>query len=251
MSAIGLIAKKERQALLRGQRGISWLLAFAAVLSGFSLLLISNRELSLLDNAEVVYMMAAVVIGAATLVAIILGADSFAGERERGSLVPLLSAPVTPLQLLAGKVSGLGFSWLVMCVLSLPYLWAVGASGQNLPTALLYLVLTGTPVVLGFGLLATAISARSGSVLSALVGTMSLLVVCASPLAMGPSLRRTAVAHALDLVNPFAAALNSLDSVVIDSDPLAAQLGRLLVLFVWFALTFLAASRTTRHPRFR
>ena len=163
MNAATLIARHERAALLRNLRGQGWLLAYSSVLSAFALLLISNQELSLLDNAQVVYMMCGTVSAAGAVIAIILGSDSFAGERERGTLVPLLTAPISTTQLLNGKALGLLSAWGVMFVLALPYLWAVGASGQNLMQAIVYLALFGTPVVLGFGYLAMALSARSTS----------------------------------------------------------------------------------------
>lgn len=107
MNPISLITQKERAALLQNQRGLAWLLAFSGVLSAFALLLISNQELSLLDNAQVVYMMAGTITAAGAVIAVILGADAFAGERERGTLVPLLTAPITTHQLLMGKALGL------------------------------------------------------------------------------------------------------------------------------------------------
>ena len=152
MSVSRQIARKERAALLQSQRGLGWLLAFSGALSAFSLLLISDQELSLLDYAQVVYMLAGTVTAAGAVVAVILGADAFAGERERGTLIP--SA------LLSGKASGLASAWAVMYLLSLPYFWAVGAGGQSLMRAVVYLALFGTPVVLGFGYLAMALSAR-------------------------------------------------------------------------------------------
>lgn len=251
MSAVTQIARKERMALLRNQRGLGWLLAFSGVLSAFAVLLISNQELSLLDNAQVVYMLAGTVTAAGAVIAAVLGSDAFAGERERGTLVPLLVAPITRGQLLMGKALGLASAWALMYALALPYLWAVGASGQNLAQAILYLALVGTPVVLGFGYLAMALSARTGSVLTALLTSLTLLLFLGSPLLIGPSLRHGAIGQALDAVNPLAAALNTYDAVIIDSDPLIAQSTRLAVVLGWLLLTFLAARQAASRPRLR
>jgi ABC-type transport system involved in multi-copper enzyme maturation, permease component len=133
------IAYKESAQMLRSQRGLLWLLAFSGLLSAFSLLLVSNTELSLLDNAQVVYMMSGTILAAGALLAAILGSDAYAGERERGTLVPLLCAPIAPNALLAGKAMGLLAAWGVMFGVATPYLWAVGASGQNLGAAVFYL----------------------------------------------------------------------------------------------------------------
>lgn len=246
-----LIARKECDAVLREQRGLIWLLAFSGVLSTLSLLLVSNTELSLLDNAQVVYMMAGTITAAGAVVAVILGSDAFAGERERGTLVPILSAPINHGQLLMGKVLGLLLAWGVMYVLAMPYMWAMGACGQNLVQAVIYLAVFGTPVVLGFGYLATALSARTGSVMTSLLSTLILLMLAASPLLIGPGLRNSLIGRALDAVNPFACALNTFDSVIIDSEPVSRQLTRLVPVFLWLGITFLMARRSAGKPSFR
>jgi ABC-type transport system involved in multi-copper enzyme maturation permease subunit len=251
MSATALIAKKERSALLQNQRGLAWLLAYTGILSAFALLLISNRELSLLDSAQVVYMMAGTVTAAGALIAVIMGADAYAGERERGTLVPLLTAPVSSNELLNGKAVGLASAWCIMYLLSIPYLWAVGAGGQNLGQAIFCLALFGTPVVLGFGYLAMALSARSGSVMSSLLTGLIALLFSASPLLIGPGLRNSAIGKVLDAVNPFSGALNTYDAVIIDSDPFTGQLGRLALVLIWLGVMFVIARMASRRPAFR
>jgi len=251
MNTTWIIARKESAQMLRSQRGMVWLLTFSGLLSAFSLLLVSNTELSLLDNAQVVYMMAGTVMAVGALLAAILGSDAYAGEKERGTMVPLLCAPITPNALLAGKATGMLAAWGVMFVISVPYLWAVGASGQNLGPALFYLALFGTPVVLGFGYLAMALSARTGSVMASLLTTVTLLMLSASPLLIGPGLRGTVIGRALDAVNPFAGALNTFDSVIIDSEPFSVQTTRLFLVAAWLVLCLLVARRSAGRPDFQ
>jgi ABC-type transport system involved in multi-copper enzyme maturation permease subunit len=244
------IVYKESSQMLRSQRGLLWLLAYCGLLSAFSLLLVSNTELSLLDNAQVVYMMTGTVLAAGALLTAVLGSDAYAGEKERGTLVPLLCTPVGANALLAGKALGLLGAWGVMFAVATPYLWAVGANGQNLGAAVLYLAIFGTPVVLGFGYLAMALSARTGSVLASLLSTVILLMLAASPLLIGPGLRGSVIGRALDAVNPFAGAINTFDSVIIDSEPFSAQITRLLLVATWLGLCLLAARRSAAHPDF-
>ena len=228
-------------------RGLAWLLTLSVMLSVFSALLVSNTELSLLDNAQVVYMMMGTITALGALLAIVLGSDSIAGERERGSLIPLLLAPLSGFELVLGKIGGQVMAWAVTYALALPYLWAVGSSGQNLAQAVGYLALFGTPVVLGFGFAAIGLSARFGSVRGALISSLIVLIVLASPLLLGPGLRQTAVGKAFDAVNPFAAAVNSFDSAVIDSDPIGIQLARLAVAAIWLLLTAWFAKRSVER----
>jgi ABC-type transport system involved in multi-copper enzyme maturation permease subunit len=216
------------------------------VMSMLSLLLVSNTELSLLDNAQVVYMVMGTVTALGALLAVVLGSDAVAGERERGSLMPLLLAPVTPAQIVFGKMGGQVAGWAVMYLLCLPYVWAVGSSGQNLSEAVAYLALFGTPVVLGFGFLGIALSSRLRSVRFAMLSSLIVLMLSASPLLLGPSLRQSPLGKLFDAVNPFSAAVNTFDSVVIDSQPLAMQVTRFAIALAWLILTALFAIRSVR-----
>lgn len=238
------IARKEGGELLMSGRGLAWLLALSIIMSVLCLLLVSNTELSLLDNAQVVYMVMGTVTALGALLAIVIGSDAVAGERERGSLIPLLLAPVTTSQIVFGKLGGQVAGWIVMYLLSLPYVWAVGSSGQNLTQAVSYLALFGTPVVLGFGFLGIALSARLGSVRSALLTSIITLMLLTSPLLLGPSLRQSTIGRLFDAVNPFSAAINTFDSVVIDSQPLTMQITRFAVTLVWLVITAAFAIRS-------
>jgi ABC-type transport system involved in multi-copper enzyme maturation permease subunit len=237
MNAILLLTRKESAELLLGRRGLGWLLALSGVLSAFALLLIGDVELSLLDNAQVVYDMMAIVAGLGCLLAVLIGSDAFAGERERGSLVPLLLTPLSRRGVFFGKLGGQLVAWAVVYTLSLPYLWAVGSTGQNLLAGVLCLALLGTPVVLGFGCFAMGLSARCASARASLLYALIVLVFAVSPLLIGPSLRRVAVGRLFDALNPFSIVVNGFDAVTIDSAELTSQLPHLALAVSWFVVT--------------
>jgi ABC-type Na+ efflux pump permease subunit len=236
MSAAGLIARKEAGELLLSPRGLTWLMAVAVALSGFGLLLVSNTELSLLDNAQVVYDMTSVVTALGSLLALVVGIDGIAGERERGSLVPLLLAPVSRGGILAGKLGGVAITWGVIYALALPYLWAVGSTGQNMVEGMLVTALLGTPVVLGFGFFGMGLGSYAGSARTAMMSGLVALVLSASPLLLGPGLRQSAVGRIFDAINPFSAAVNAYDAVIIDSQTIGAQGISLALATVWLLL---------------
>jgi ABC-type transport system involved in multi-copper enzyme maturation permease subunit len=247
MSAIGLIARKEAGELLLSPRGLAWLMAVAVVLSGFGLLLVSNTELSLLDNAQVVYDMTSMVTALGSLLALVVGIDAIAGERERGSLVPLLLAPVSRSAILGGKLGGVALAWAVMYSLALPYLWAVGSTGQNMVEGMLVTALLGTPVVLGFGFFGMALGTLAGSMRTAMMSGLVALVLSASPLLLGPGLRQSAVGRIFDAVNPFSAAVNAYDAVIIDSQSIGAQGVSLAVAAVWLLMALWLAQSGFRR----
>jgi ABC-type transport system involved in multi-copper enzyme maturation permease subunit len=250
MSAAPVIARKEAGELLLSLRGLGWLTVMAVALSLFALLLISNTELSLLDNAQVVYDMAGIVTALGSLLALVVGLDAIAGERERGSLVPLLLTPASRDAILAGKLGGIAIAWAVMYGLALPYVWAVGSTGQNLWQAMAALALLGSPVVLGFGYFGMALGARLASARAGLLTGLIALVVSASPLLLGPSLRQAAIGRAFDAINPFSAAVNAFDAVIIDSLAILAQWPHFAVAVAWLALAlWLARSGFRRVAR--
>ena len=234
MSPAILIARKEAGELLLSQRGLAWLLAMAVTLSVFALLLVSNTELSLLDNAQVVYDIVGIVGALGALLAIVVGIDATGGERERGSLVPLLLVPASREAI---QLGGIAVAWAVMYGLALPYIWAVGSTGQNMMQTAIILAFLGTPAVLGFGFLGILLGARLASARSGLLAGLIVLLLSASPLLLGASLRQSAIGRAFDAVNPFSALVNAADAVIIDSQTIAAQWDHILVAYLWLALT--------------
>jgi ABC-type transport system involved in multi-copper enzyme maturation permease subunit len=243
MNATGLIARKEGGDLLLSLRGLAWLLTMTVVLSVFGLLLVGNTELSLLDNAQVVYDMGGIVTALGALLAIVVGTDAVAGERERGTLVSLLLTPASRNSILFGKLGGQAIAWGVMYAIALPYFWAVGSTGQNLADGAVSVALLGTPVVFGFGFLAMGLGARLESARSSLLTGLIVFLLSASPVLLGPSLRQSAVGREFDAVNPFSGALNAYDAVIIDSQTIVAQLPHFAVILVWLSLTLWFAAR--------
>lgn len=247
MNTLIALIKKETLEDFLAARGAFSLLVAGVVLSAFSLLLVSNTELSLLDNAQAVYLMAGIILALASLVAIIRGSDGFAGERDRETLETLMLTPMTGQGLAVAKLVGIFFSWLILLALSVPYLWAVGSAGQNLWPAMTYLSITGTLLVLSFGSLALTLSAKIKTSRGVLSMGLTLFLFSASPVLLGPSLRQSAVGQMIDLFNPFADALNTLDSVVIDSQGMAFQLSRLTIMTCYsLAVLWLLYTATKR-----
>jgi ABC-type transport system involved in multi-copper enzyme maturation permease subunit len=241
------LIKKECLEEIFSARGAALYLVVIGVLSVFSLLLVSNTELSLLENAQAVYMMSAIVMTLALLIIVIRGGDGFAGERERETLETLLITPVSPAEIAVAKLMGLLFTWLIVFVLSMPYLWAVGSTGQNLLSALVYLFAAGTFLVIIFGGFMLALSVRMKTFKGALSIGLTAFLLSGSPILLGSSLRQSAVGRVVDLINPFAIALNMLDSVVVDSLGLLFQIMPLAILVFYTIAAIWVLSMTIRR----
>jgi ABC-type transport system involved in multi-copper enzyme maturation permease subunit len=241
------LVKKEIYEDLAAARGSILFLIASVVLSAFSILLVGNTELSLLDNAQAVYMMCGIIVMLGSLIAVIRGSDGFAGERERDTLEPLMLTPATTQNLAYAKLVGILFTWLILFCISTPYLWAVGSTGQNLWSTNPYLFMTGTLLVLIFASASLALSSKTRSFKSALSMGLTLLLLAGTPFVLGASLRQGAVGRFMDLVNPIAGALNTLDSTIIDSQGFVFQVGRLAVLLGYSLVTLFILHSVTRR----
>ena len=247
MSTLMPLVRKEIYEDLAATRGSILFLIAGMVLSAFSILLVSNTELSLLDNAQAVYMMCGIIVMLGTLIAVIRGSDGFAGERERDTLEPLMLTPATTQNLAHAKLIGILFTWMILFCVSTPYLWAVGSTGQNLWSTIPYLFATGTLLVLIFASASLALSSRTRRIKSALSMGLTLLLLAGTPFVLGASLRQSAVGRFMDLVNPIAGALNTLDSTIIDSQGFVFQVGRLAVLLGYSLVTLFILHSVTRR----
>jgi ABC-type transport system involved in multi-copper enzyme maturation permease subunit len=247
MSPTGALLRKELREGVVSIRSAGLYLTAAAILSVFSILLVSNTELSLLDNAQAVYLICGIVLAMGLLVAVVRGSDSFAGERERQTLELLLLAPVRGRQIALTKLGGTLLAWVLTFVLAIPYVWAVGSTGQNLAPALVYLFVSGALLTLIFSGVTLIVSTRTRSLAAALSVGLTLFLLFGSPVVLGPSLRQSGVGRIIDWINPFAHGLNMLDSVVVDSQGISFQLAHLGVMAGYAAVIVWLVSLTTRR----
>ena len=234
MKAMKYLIQKELKENLLTSKGISFFLIVTLVLSVFSLLLISNTELSLLDNAQAVYMMAGIILSILSLLTIVIGSDSFAGEIDRKTMGTLLLTPFSVAQIAFVKLISILCISLVFFLISLPYLWAVASSGQNLIQTIIYVFITGFFLAFIYSGISIILSIIIKSLKGVLSIGLTVFILSVTPLFLSPSLRQhTVIGKTIDYINPFSGALNTLDSVIIDSQGISFQLIRLSILAVY------------------
>lgn len=105
------IASKEFRDRMRNR----WVIAVAAIFTLFALAITyfgaaQQGEVGFRNIEFTIASLVSLVIYLIPLIALILGYDAIVGERERGSLDLLLSMPITRLELLLGKFTGLSLA---------------------------------------------------------------------------------------------------------------------------------------------
>ncbi len=241
-----LVATKEVKEYLYGVRGSMWAVLSAIVLSLMSYLLLTDKELSLLDQTEMLYIVTSLSVGLGLLVAGILGGDAVAGEKERSTLESALLTPVNRGSLVAGKVWAVLAAWLLMFAISAPYIVVVGAGSTVSAQALIYTFSLGTLCVAGFAALVVGLSALASSGRSVTLGSLAIFIGMAAPTLLGTALQKSWFGAIYNAVSPFAQVRLSLDSVIVDKEGLLIQIPHIGALIAFVALAALFAALATR-----
>jgi ABC-2 type transport system permease protein len=218
-------------------RGGAWVVAAALIFSLVAYLLLTDKELSLLDQGEMLFTLAEVIVALAIVMSAANASSSISSEIESGTFESLLLTPVSHRQIAVQKLLSVLSIWAMLYVVSIPYL-IVLASGTNLGlSAVLYVGLYGTILVIGVSMLSIALSARlKSSKNSIMTALMIVLILLAPSLFFATSLKKTDFGLTLENINPVSQAVNSLDSVLVDNEQALWQ----QIDHIWPALVFVA-----------
>ncbi|HEX9317971.1 MAG TPA: ABC transporter permease subunit [Nitrososphaeraceae archaeon] len=205
-------------------RGSVWIIAAALIFSLVAYLLLTDKELSLLDQGEMLFTLAEVIFALAIIMSAVSASSTISTEIESGTFESLLLTPVTHRQIATQEMLSIITIWGILYLVSIPYLITV-ANGTNLAvSAVLYVGLYGTMLVTGISMISIAISWRLKSSKNSIMTTLMIVLILLSPsLFFGTSLKKTDFGLALENINPFSHAVNSLDSVLVDNEQLLSQ----------------------------
>jgi ABC-2 type transport system permease protein len=242
-----LVAAKEIRENVYGVKGSMWAVLCAIVLSLMSYLLLTDRELSLLDQSEMLYIVTSLAVGLGLLVAGILAGDSVAGESERATLEGMLLTPVRRGSLVAGKISAIIAAWLLIIAIAAPYILVVGTGTTVSAAALAYTLVLGTLCVTGFATLTVGMSALARSGRGATLAALAIFVAMAAPTLLGTALQKSWFGAAYNALSPFAQVRLSLDSVIVDKETLVVQLPHIGALVGFVALAAALAALATHR----
>jgi hypothetical protein len=224
-----------------------WVVLSGIVLSlTSSELLLADRELSLLEQNESLYTVTSLAIGLGLLVTGIIAVDSVARQKQRATLEGVLSTPTKRGALLLGKVWSVLVTWLLIFVISAPFILVVGFSTSAPWGALISTFVLGTLSVAGFAAITLGISALSRTRRGVTLASLTIFIATAAPILLSPMLHKSWFGDAYTMLSPFAQARLSLEGVIMDKESLLMQLPHIwtLVVFTVIAGSFAAfASR--------
>ncbi|MBU6427236.1 hypothetical protein KGQ27_03320 [Patescibacteria group bacterium] len=211
-----LIWKKDILAEIYTWKSALWLLLTALIYSVTCYLLLTNKELSLLDQTEMLWLLGKIIIGASLLVAIIDASSLITTEFEQETIEDLFLSPLPVRDFILGKFLTVMSVWALMYAVAVPYV-LVSSAGSNLSAVFLaYAALYGTLLIAGFTVLVFGLSFLYRSFKNTLTTSLVLFLAAGIPALFAATLKTGIVASVITAINPLDAAFASLDNVLVD-----------------------------------
>jgi ABC-2 type transport system permease protein len=176
-----VVLDQELRDLWVGGRGLYLSLAFSVLLSVITYLVATNTALNFLEQREAVNLTVQVAIAVGALLSLLAAADTVSGERERGTLESLLLAPVSRLEITAGKELAALSLWLAAFAIAVPYIWFLGRGLAVVGDALATGLLVGTLLAIFLASLGVVVSLFTASNRISLSVSLFLLLALFAP----------------------------------------------------------------------
>jgi ABC-type transport system involved in multi-copper enzyme maturation permease subunit len=214
-----IVFTRELRDLWVGGKALYLILIYTLLLGIYAYLFASNAELQLLPLKRMVLEIVKTSVAVGMFVCLMIGADSFSGERERGTLEALLLTPASRRQIVIGKFLAALSLWPVALAIGVPY-WVVLSKGDPvLAPALLWGPLMGSllaPAMVAVGMLVSLRCNSNTASLLLSIGLYLLLILPAELLGPPAGMPRS---DALQWVNPLAASPRLLEESLVGNAP--------------------------------
>lgn len=233
------IWKKELGSELYTWKSMLWLVMASILFSFTSYLLLTNKELSLLDQTELMLLLGQIVIGVVLLIVSIDACSIISSEFEKETAETLFLAPISMTDFILGKFLAILTLWLLIFIVSLPYI-IVASIGSHLILAFIgYIFLLGTLGVIGLTALIFAVSLLYRSTKNTLTTTLILLIIMVVPALFSSTLKANTPAQLFSKVNPVDNIFSSLDNVLVDYKVSLIQNWNFLLPIIIFCLVMI------------
>jgi ABC-2 type transport system permease protein len=232
---IALIRKEIKENIV-SRKGLLIFFVVSLLFSALAFSFVSVKELSLLAQVEVNMTFLKMMLGVSILVSSVLGASLISGEKERGTLESLLLTPLTKIQITIAKLMVILAFWLVLTLISLPYLFALSSGTTLFPTIVMYLYVIGTPLVLSFGGLSLIFSSWVSSTKNALLFSIILFFISALPMFLSTTMKKSGFAYYINQLSPASSSILALKDILVNKLSFSVVLQDIIPVLVFLIL---------------
>src|SRR5574339_100991 len=212
-----VVFKRELGELWIWGKALILIILYSIYLGISSFVFASNSELSLIPPKEMIYLTLSGAITVSLFVALIIGADSFSGERERSTLEALLLTPANRRQIVIGKFLASISPWPVAMLIAIPYAIVLSQGDEILPTGLLWGAILGSLLSPAFTGLAMIISLWSASNRTSLFASLTVYLLLFLPVQFPGSAQTGTFGILLKQLNPLEGADHFLEKIIVNN----------------------------------
>jgi ABC-2 type transport system permease protein len=216
MRAATIVLGQELRDLWLGGRALVLSLAFSLLLSVVAYLVATNRALNFLEQRETVNLTLQVAVAVGALLALLTGADTISGERERRTLETLLLTPVSRLEIVAGKLAAALSLWFAAFAIVIAYVWFLGRGVGIAGDALTSGIVVGTLLAIFLASLGMLISVFATSNRVSLSLSLFLLLALFAPTQLPSGATSGWAGDLLLRVNPVTAGEHYIGRIVVN-----------------------------------
>jgi ABC-2 type transport system permease protein len=250
MRAATIVLGQELRDLWLGGRALVLSLAFSLLLSVLAYLVATNRALNFLEQRETVNLTLQVAVAVGALLALLTGADTISGERERRTLETLLLTPVSRLEIVAGKLAAALSLWFAAFAIVFAYVWFLGRGIGIAGDALTSGIVVGTLLAIFLASLGMLISVFATSNRVSLSLSLFLLLALFAPTQLPSGATSGWAGDLLLRVNPLTAGEHYIGRVVVNgrgwTEDLSWLLSPLVCATVFCAVALATGARFAR-----
>jgi ABC-type transport system involved in multi-copper enzyme maturation permease subunit len=214
-------------------KALTLIIFYSIYLGVSSYIFAANSELSLIPPKEMVYLTISGAITVGLFVALIIGADSFSGERERSTLEALLLTPANRRQIVIGKFLASISPWPVAMIIAVPYVIVLSQRDEILGTALLWGAILGSllsPAFTGFGMI---VSMWSASNRTSLFASLTVYLLFLLPVQFPGGAQTGTFGKLLKKLDPLEGADHFLEKIIVNNRTVQE-----LMPFLWASIIF-------------
>lgn len=214
-------------------KALTLIILYSIYLGASSYIFAANSELSLIPPKEMIFLTLAGAINVSLFVALIIGADSFSGERERATLEALLLTPAKRRQIVAGKFLASISPWPVAMLIAIPYTVVLSQNDPILGTALLWGAILGSLLSPAFTGFAMIVSLWSVSNRTSLFVSLTVYILFYLPVQFPGSAQTGTFGRLLKQLNPLEGADHFLEKIIVNNRTVSE-----LLPFLWASIIF-------------
>lgn len=204
-----------------GGKALNLILIYSVILGIMVYVFSFNSELSLIPPKEAVYEMLKNAMAVSLFIALVIGADTISGERERATLESVLLTPTSRRQIVVGKFLAAFSAWPAAYLIAIPFMNVLSQGDEVLVPAIIWGAITGTALVMGYTGLGMLVSFWSGANKVSYFVSLGIYVLFLVPAQLPGRAQTGAAGQFLQWVNPLAATNHFLSKHLVNYRTLA------------------------------